>query len=48
MSRTKIGPQGNLPDELRVLDRRVQILPWVGFTLLTIVLILMIYTSHGL
>ncbi len=48
MSRTKIGTEGNLPDELRVLDRRLQILPRVGFTLLTIVLILMIYTSHGL
>ncbi len=48
LSRTKIGAQGNLPDELRVLDRRLQILPRVGFTLLTIVLILMIYTSHGL
>lgn len=47
LSRVRIEPQERLPEELRVLDRRLRVLPRFGFTLLTIVLILMIYVSHG-
>ncbi len=47
LSRVKMRPEGEFPEELRILDRRLRILPRVGFTLLTIVLILMIYVSHG-
>ncbi len=47
LSRVRLGPQDTFPEELKNLDRRLRILPRVGFTLLTIVLILMIYVSHG-
>ncbi len=47
LGRVRIGPQNTFPEELKILDRRLRILPRVGFTLLTIVLILMIYVSHG-
>jgi hypothetical protein len=48
LSRVRIEPQKGLLEELRVLDRRLQVLPRLGFTLLTIVLVLMIYVSHGI
>jgi len=48
LSRVRIEPQEGLPEELRVLDRRLRVLPRFGFTLLTIVLGLMIYVSHGI
>jgi len=48
LSRVRIEPQEGLPEELRVLDHRLRVLPRFGFTLLTIVLGLMIYVSHGI
>lgn len=35
------------PVELKVLERRVNRLPRVGFVILTITLVMMIYASHG-
>lgn len=48
LRRVRVEPQGELPQELKVLDRRLRVLPRIGFTLLTIVLVLMIYVSHGI
>ncbi len=48
LSRVKLEPQGETPQELTTLYRRLRILPRLGFTLLTIALVLMIYASHGI
>jgi uncharacterized membrane protein len=48
LSRVRLDAQAGLPQELMVLDRRLRVLPRVGFTLLTIALFLMIYVSHGI
>lgn len=47
LGRVKLESEREIPQELATLYRRLRILPRVGFTLLTIVLVLMIYASHG-
>ncbi len=48
LGRVKLESRDEPTPELTTLYRRLRILPRLGFTLLTIVLILMIYVSHGL
>lgn len=43
----RLESRRDFPPELATLYSRLRILPRVGFTLLTIALILMIYASHG-
>jgi uncharacterized membrane protein len=47
LSRITLNSQGELAPELATLYSRLRILPRIGFTLLTIAIVLMIYASHG-
>lgn len=46
--RAKAKTQETFPEELKALERRIRLLPRVGFLLLNVTLVLMIYASHGI
>lgn len=48
LKRVEPDKAGDLPQELVTLERRVRLLPRVGFAVLTAALVLMLYAAHGI
>lgn len=47
LGRVDLDTERGFPAELRTLEKRVSLLPRVGFVILTAALVMMIYASHG-